>query len=372
MKNMFQLKAGILAGVLIGTLTATTAVAGDEDQKVVEISASDSEDAPAPPAVAPVAPVPPVAARPHIYINSSGSGSSVGFGSSHSHSQEVTWLGVGVEESPDVLTSQLGLRPGQGLVVNFVATNSPASSAGLQKNDVLAELDGQMLVDASQLRKLVRMHPEGDSVKITFFRAGKKDSASAKLVKKTVDEMSFGAETMPGSWGNLNMQLQGLHDSLGAQQGMMKAQQGMMKIEVQQAMEEAHKAIQDAMRQMPQDPDSQRKLEVIKRKLGGLAEGGVNVGKDATVIVKNEGGSVRTVVKSDESGSYVIVADPKKRLTVHDSSGKLIFDGPIETKADQEKVPRKVWQKVEPMLNDLARQSAPTKAPDSDLDSSND
>jgi hypothetical protein len=211
------------------------------------------------------------------------------------------------------------------------------------------------------------MHAEGDSVKVTFFRSGKKDSVSAKLVKKTSDEMSFGEEMMPGQWGGMNMKLQGLNDSFGAEQRKM------VNIEIQQAMEQAHKAIQDAMRQMPPNPDTQRKLEVIKKKLGALGEGGVNVGKDATVVVKNEGpDSVRTVVKSDDTGSYVILADPHKHLTVHDPDGKLVFDGPIETKTDQEKVPRKVWKKVEPMLNDLARQSTPTAAPEAKSDSSDD
>jgi len=40
---------------------------------------------------------------------------------------------------------------------------------------------------------------------------------------------------------------------------------------------------------------------------------------------------VKTMVKSDESGTYVIVADPKKSLMVHDKAGKMLFDGEIET-----------------------------------------
>jgi S1-C subfamily serine protease len=36
-----------------------------------------------------------------------------------------------------------------------VAPDSPAAKAGLEKNDVLAELEGQLLVVPAQLRKLV-------------------------------------------------------------------------------------------------------------------------------------------------------------------------------------------------------------------------
>src|ERR1017187_8909979 len=51
-------------------------------------------------------------------------------------------------------------------------SETPAAKVELKKNDVLVEFEGQMLVDPIQLRKLVQMHPDGDSVKITFFQIG--------------------------------------------------------------------------------------------------------------------------------------------------------------------------------------------------------
>src|SRR5262245_22592717 len=44
------------------------------------------------------------------------------------------WLGVSTSEASEALSSQLNLQPGIGLLVNFVATNSPAEKAGLQRN----------------------------------------------------------------------------------------------------------------------------------------------------------------------------------------------------------------------------------------------
>ena len=59
------------------------------------------------------------------------------------------------------------------------------------------------------------------------------------------------------------------------------------------------------------------------------------------------------MVKSDETGTYVIVAAPNKRLTAHDKDGKLLFDGDIETPEQQQKVPGAVWEKVKPMLEQM-------------------
>jgi hypothetical protein len=98
---------------------------------------------------------------------------------------------------------------------------------------------------------------------------------------------------------------------------------------------------------------------MIHKKLGNLADGGVSLDKNTTMVVKNDSEAVRTIVKKDETGTYVIVADPAKHLTAHDPDGKLLFDGKIDSTAEQEKVPKDVWAKVEPMLEQVDRGPAP-------------
>src|SRR5688572_20332695 len=56
--------------------------------------------------------------------------------------KERTWLGVGLAEPDEALISQLGLKDGAGLLVTYVAKDSPADKAGLLKNDVLLEMEG--------------------------------------------------------------------------------------------------------------------------------------------------------------------------------------------------------------------------------------
>jgi len=55
-------------------------------------------------------------------------------------------LGLSTEEAPEALASQFGLNSGEGLVVIYVAPDSPAAKAGFRKNDVLVELGDQLLV----------------------------------------------------------------------------------------------------------------------------------------------------------------------------------------------------------------------------------
>src|SRR6184192_561606 len=64
----------------------------------------------------------------------------------------VTYLGVETSQVPDVVSEQLGLAKGLGLVVEYVAPNSPAASVGIQQNDILK------LLNAYRCSRTIRRH----------------------------------------------------------------------------------------------------------------------------------------------------------------------------------------------------------------------
>jgi hypothetical protein len=274
--------------------------------------------------------------------------------------REVAWLGVATEETSEALASQLGLSAGEGLTVTYVAPESPAAKAGLQKNDVLAEFEEQLLVHPAQFRKLIQMHKEGDSVKLTVYRAGKKKSITATIGKTKrnlgffYDEHSFPSDvhviardlTDSSVGENIREQMKALRESLG-KAGLDKEN---LNQEIKRSMEEVRKSIQEAMRQAT---NAARTFGPAAREFQELARRGMDVDKDATVIVKSKHNTVKSIVKTDESGTYVVVASPKKHLTAHDKSGKLLFHGEIETKEEQARVPKNVWDRVKPMVDQL-------------------
>jgi hypothetical protein len=98
-----------------------------------------------------------------------------------------TWLGLSSGEVGDEVRAQLPLEEGVGLLVNHVEEDSPAAKAGVQANDILTRLDDQILVSPDQLRQLIRMHKEGDTIALKGLRKGKETSCTATLGKKEVD-----------------------------------------------------------------------------------------------------------------------------------------------------------------------------------------
>jgi hypothetical protein len=83
------------------------------------------------------------------------------------------YIGVATSPVPVALRDQLQLRPGIGLVVDHVTLDGPAEKAGLKPSDVVEKLDDQLLVNNQQLAVLVRTHKVGDEVKLSIIRAAK-------------------------------------------------------------------------------------------------------------------------------------------------------------------------------------------------------
>jgi len=55
----------------------------------------------------------------------------------HEKKVPVTYLGVETDGVPRVVSEQLGLPKGFGLVVEYVVPDGPAAAAGIQQNDIL-------------------------------------------------------------------------------------------------------------------------------------------------------------------------------------------------------------------------------------------
>lgn len=277
----------------------------------------------------------------------------------------VGWLGVATAEAPEALTAQLNLDPGVGLVVSYVTPDSPAAKAGLQKNDVLVRFEDQSLVHPSQFRKLVQTRQEGDKAKVVFYRAGKEETLSVTL-GKTARQFSLLDDN-----NVLRLDLEGLHqqfkdlhlgEAVGEQMKVVREAMANAKIdqkkvqeEVRRGVEEARKALKEALRNLSEEDAA---AGPTRKALEALGDSGAKVEKNATVVIRNTGKQTKSVVQTDDTGTIVLVANPKLRLTAHDKEGNLVFDGEIETKGERATVPRDLWERVEPLMDKFGSEHA--------------
>ncbi|QNG59995.1 S1C family serine protease [Metabacillus idriensis] len=97
------------------------------------------------------------------------------------------FLGIGMRSLNEVSsyhweqTLKLPKEVSSGVVVMSVNPVSPAGQAGLKELDVITEFDGQEVKDIIDLRKQLYKKKVGESVDLTFYRAGEKKSVKLKL-----------------------------------------------------------------------------------------------------------------------------------------------------------------------------------------------
>jgi PDZ domain len=281
-------------------------------------------------------------------------GHSPGPPAGHEKAPKVPAIFLGVETSqvPTVVSEQLGLSKGLGLVVEYVVPDSPAAAAGVQQNDILKMLNDQILIEPSQLRKLLQTFSDGADVTLTILRKGQEQKVTVKLIKKERPQRHSWTpgDKHEGHWdfdetGDFGEQMQGLKEQLQEQLG---AQRGMIRGAVMKAHEAARRAREDARR-------AAREIRILSQDHGALKATRIDLGN-------------AQIVFSDDKGEMKVEnVDGKKLLTAKDSQGKLLFSGPVETKEDRDKMPADVRERYEKLQqNDL-----PVVAPGTEADEEN-
>jgi serine protease Do len=76
------------------------------------------------------------------------------------------------------------VEEGKGVTVKDVDEDSPAAKAGIKDGDVITQVNGKDVTGVEELRNAVRELKEGDTVKFSFKRAGKNQSAEVKIPKR--------------------------------------------------------------------------------------------------------------------------------------------------------------------------------------------
>jgi serine protease Do len=339
---------------------------------------------PSPPPAAPVPPAPPAPPAP----------------GQHDHDKlpkvPVTFLGVETSDVPRVVSEQLGLAKGFGLVVDYIVPNGPAAGAGLQQNDIIKLLNDQILVDPDQLSKLIRSFPDGTTVTLTVLRKGQEQKIPVKLGKKEVPQRRGGHG--PGEFnmgemdfGDMGEQMEHWKEQMSQNKDMVREMVMKAREQAERAREQAQQATEQAREQAQQAREQAREEAQRAREEGQRAReealrvrdesnrnGKINItsSKDGAWHNTQIDLAKAQIVFSDDKGELRLDHnDGKKILTAKDPQGRLLFSGPVETSDDLAKVPADVrdrYNKLE--QKDLPSVAAPEKEgedqvePDSDED----
>ncbi len=94
-----------------------------------------------------------------------------------------SWLGVSIADITGERVKELNLKEETGVEIKGVMPGSPAEQAGLEKEDVILDYQGNRVEGAAQLTRLVRETPPGRTVTLQVSRAGQTRTVRVKVTE---------------------------------------------------------------------------------------------------------------------------------------------------------------------------------------------
>lgn len=139
-------------------------------------------------------------------------------------------LGVIIQTLTEELAEGLGLDSTEGALVTQVEKDSPAEKAGLQREDVIIKLDGQVVTDSRILARMVAAVGPGKQVEIEIIRDGRRKNLTAVL--ESADGSEAEREPEKGNRLELGLTLNELTPEL-ARRLDSETEQGLVVLEVE-------------------------------------------------------------------------------------------------------------------------------------------
>jgi serine protease Do len=93
-------------------------------------------------------------------------------------------MGVTLANMTPEIAEGFGLGDQQGVIIQSVYKDSPADRAGLQRNDVIVELNGTAVTDRDKFRLKIADTPSGTKVRLGYLRDGKRRDTDLTLVDR--------------------------------------------------------------------------------------------------------------------------------------------------------------------------------------------
>jgi hypothetical protein len=206
-------------------------------------------------------------------------------------------FGLKLTRASAVLREQLALKRGAGLVVDEIASGSPAARAGFAQHDVLVKLDDQMLLLPEQFNALLEAADGEAPLDCTVLRGG----------REVVVPLALGRPAPPRA-------LRGT-----AATGGLRPAASALAI-VQQA--------------------TPKNGPIEARPLRRLAD--------------------ETLVRHDPDYQITLTGGEETRLHVSDPQGRVVFDEAIDTPTARSRMPRDVRERVAEMERLLESERRPT------------
>ena len=144
------------------------------------------------------------------------------------------FLGIVPQDLTPQLASSFGIKDTKGALVAQVEDNGPAAAAGLQRGDVIREMNGTVILGAGDLRLQVAELAPGSALSLKVLRNGAEKSISVKVGTRPGEAVSKLAPSLDSNpSGKLGVSVQDLNPQVARQLGLPSNASGVVITQVQ-------------------------------------------------------------------------------------------------------------------------------------------
>jgi hypothetical protein len=241
----------------------------------------------------------------------------------------TAFLGVVSSEVPAMLASHLGLKPGEGILVQSLMPDGPAAKAGIAVHDVITRVAKIAIASPADLSTEVTAHQPGEKLPIGLIHQGKPTELEVTLGTRPAGV----AANDPRPLDQLN--LDGIPKALADRvRGMIEGSGMDLPLDNNGLNPAPQAEMNEAMREMKLRME--QAIDAARAAGNPKPEPGIHLQQGATIRLMDDQGSIE--LRSNNDG---------KDVTLRDKDNKIIWTGPWDTPQDKAAAPEQVRQRLE-------------------------
>ncbi|MGB7467791.1 MAG: PDZ domain-containing protein, partial [Candidatus Acidiferrum sp.] len=199
------------------------------------------------------------------------------------------YLGIYPQDVTPAMARAFGEKQMEGIVVGDVSPDSPAKAAGIQRGDIILDVNGKPVTNSIQLRMSISMMQPGTEVTLKYLRNGDMRDATVKLAEMPADKTQANSNDNEGGSKALNgVDVSNLNPDIAQQLGIPATTKGVVVNSIDPASQMADSGLQkgDVIQEVNHQPVTNvSEFESAVRKAG-----------DNPLLLVNRGGVTLFIV----------------------------------------------------------------------------
>ncbi|HKV25394.1 MAG TPA: DegQ family serine endoprotease [Candidatus Acidoferrum sp.] len=182
------------------------------------------------------------------------------------------YLGIYPQDVTPAMAQAFGEKQAEGIVVGDVSPNSPAQAAGIQRGDILLDINGHSISDSNQLRMNISMMQPGTQVTLKYLRNGDMRDVTVKLAELPAQSAKSSPNSEEGGSKALNgVEVSNITPDIAQQLNIDSSVKGVVVTNIDPASPMADSGLQqgDVIQQVNHQPvNNVTEFEAAVRKSG--------------------------------------------------------------------------------------------------------